>query len=90
MNGATVEFRVTPRSSKNRIKGVRGGVVEVALCAPPIDGRANDALVEFASELFSVPKSRISIIRGEKSRNKVLFIEGLDEKTAAAKFGVRP
>ncbi len=77
--GVTIECRVTPRASRNAIKGVREGVLEVSLGSPPVEGRANKALVEFLSRLLGVRKSAISIVGGERSRNKVVLIEGLSE-----------
>ena len=77
--GVTIECRVTPRASRNAIKGVREGVLEVSLGSPPVEGRANKALVEFLSKRLGVRKSAVSIIGGERSRNKVVLIEGLTE-----------
>lgn len=76
-DGVIFECYVTPRASKNRIKGIRDGALAVALAAPPVEGRANEALIEFLAERLSIPKSRISILRGESSRKKLLFIEGI-------------
>jgi uncharacterized protein (TIGR00251 family) len=78
-DGVTIECRVTPRASRNAIKGVREGVLDVSLCSPPVEGRANKALAEFLSKLLGVRKSAISIVGGERSRNKVVLIEGLSE-----------
>ena len=77
--GVTIECRVTPRASRNAIKGVREGVLEVSLGSPPVEGRANKALVEFLSKRLGVRKSAVSIVGGERSRNKVILIEGLSE-----------
>jgi len=75
-DGVTVECYVTPRAAKSRIKGERNGALAVALNAPPVEGRANEALIEFIAESLSIPKSRVSIIRGETSRKKLVFIQG--------------
>lgn len=75
--GITIECRVTPRASRNTIKGWREGVLMVNLTAPPVEGRANKALIEIISKELGVRKSAISIIAGKTSRNKVVFIEGL-------------
>ena len=77
--GVTIECRVTPRASRDAIKGVREGILEVALSSPPVEGRANKALVEFLSKRLGVRKSALSIIGGERSRNKVVLIEGIGE-----------
>jgi uncharacterized protein (TIGR00251 family) len=57
-----------------------GEVVKLSLSAPPVDGRANVAVVEFLSEVFSVPRSAVQVVTGERSRNKVIRIAG---RTAA-------
>ncbi len=72
---------MSPRAGRSRIKGVRDGVLQVALAAPPVEGRANEALIEFLSEELGIPKSRISILSGEKGRNKVVLIQGIDKAT---------
>ena len=82
--GVSLECRVTPRASRNTIKGVREGILEVSLNSPPIDGRANKALIELISKSLGVRKGAISIASGEHSRNKILFIEGLTRNEVAA------
>jgi len=82
--GVTIECYVTPRAAKNKIKGERNGALAVALAAPPVDGKANEALIEFIARLFSVPKSSVSIIRGETGRNKLVFIKRLSAENARA------
>ena len=57
-----------------------GDVVKLSLSAPPVDGKANVAVVEFLSEVFSVPRSAVQVVTGERSRNKVIRIAG---RTAA-------
>ncbi len=79
-DGVTIECRVTPRASRSAVKGVRDGVLLVALNAPPLEGRANEALIEFLADLLDVPKSRICIMSGEHSRNKVVFVKGLSSR----------
>ena len=61
---------------------MRGDAVLIRLAAPPVDGAANDALVAFLSDALGLPRSSITIIPGEKSRDKRVRIEGLDEATA--------
>jgi uncharacterized protein (TIGR00251 family) len=75
--GVTIECRVTPRASRNAIKGVRDGTLELALTSPPIEGRANKMLIELLSRRLGVRKSAVSIAGGQHSRNKVVFVEGL-------------
>lgn len=75
-DGITIECRVTPRAKRSRIKGVREGAIEIALNAPPVDGKANEALIEFLSEILSVPKSKLTIEKGLTSRLKTVSARG--------------
>lgn len=79
-DGVTIDCRITPRSGRNTIKGCREGTLLVAIDAPPIDGRANAALVEFFSEFLGIPKSRIEIKSGLRGRQKRISIYGIDKK----------
>ncbi len=75
--GVFLRVRLQPRSSKNSVEGVQGGSLKVRLTAPPVEGSANKALVEFLSELTGVRKSSISIDSGLKSRDKRVRVEGV-------------
>jgi uncharacterized protein (TIGR00251 family) len=69
--------KVQPRARRNAIVGELGEALKVALTAPPVDGRANEACVEFFSEALHVPRSSVSIVSGETSRNKVIRVMGI-------------
>lgn len=71
-----IPCHIQPRSSRCKISGVHGDAIKIALTAPPVDGKANTSLIEYLSEIFSVPKSRISIVSGETGRNKVIEVSG--------------
>ena len=68
-----VEIRVVPGAKKNAIKE-ENGQMKVYLTAPPVEGKANDALVDFLAEHFGVRKSQVEIIKGLKSRHKTITI----------------
>lgn len=80
-DGATLTVRVQPRASRTSIAGVYGEgeeqAVKVALMAPPIEGRANEALTEFFAKLAGRPRSTVTVLGGDKSRNKILHFAGL-------------
>jgi uncharacterized protein (TIGR00251 family) len=76
-NAAAFAVKVQPRARKNEIKGEIEGALKVALTAPPIEGRANEACIEFFAKLLKVPRSSITIASGASSRNKVLRIAGV-------------
>jgi uncharacterized protein (TIGR00251 family) len=75
--GVSFKVRVQPRASRAAITGVLGDeILKIALAAPPVEGRANEALVRFFAELFDVPPSAIEIVSGGQSRNKVVRVAG--------------
>src|SRR5437879_8822969 len=73
----TFLFRSQPRASKDEIAGEMGGALKVRLRAPAVEGRANEALVEFLAELLKTPRSAVSILSGERSRVKRIEIRGV-------------
>ncbi len=72
-----IHVRVKPRSSKEAIEGWEDGVLVVRLTSPPVEGAANTALVKLVSKTLKIARGRIRIVSGEKSRNKVLDVNGL-------------
>lgn len=78
MEECIVTVKVIPKSSKNSAQ-LENGILRVHLNAPPVEGKANKALVELLAKILHVPKSSIEIVRGEKGRNKQLKIKGLNE-----------
>jgi uncharacterized protein (TIGR00251 family) len=87
--GVTFSIKVQPRARKNAITGTVGDALKLALTAPPVEGRANQAIIEFFVELFEIPRSSVTIASGETSRNKVIRIAGLgraviEQRLAAA------
>lgn len=81
-----VSIRVIPRSAKSAITGRRGDALLVRLKAPPVDGAANEALIEFLSYTFKRPRRAISLLSGEKSRDKRISIEGLTDAEFKARL----
>lgn len=80
--GAALAIRVTPRASRNEIVEVLSdGTVKIRLTAPPVEGKANLALVEFLSEVLDLPPSRIEIVAGATGRDKLVSILDLDAAT---------
>jgi len=75
--GVFLRVRLQPRSSKNSIVGVQGGSLRLKLTAPPVEGSANKALIEYLSELTGVRKSSVTIDSGLKSRDKRVRVEGV-------------
>jgi len=76
-NGATFAVKIHPRARKNAITGEVGDALKVSLTAPPVEGKANAACIEFFAKLLEVPRSSVTIAAGESSRNKVIRVAGL-------------
>jgi hypothetical protein len=74
--GAVFAVRLQPGAKRNAILGTLGDALKIALTTPPIEGRANDALVEFLSDRLHVPRSAIQITAGAHSRNKRVCVAG--------------
>jgi uncharacterized protein (TIGR00251 family) len=77
MGGVTLAVKVHPRAKKNAITGELGDALKVSLTAPAIEGRANEACVEFFAKLLKVPRSSVTIASGQTSRNKVIRVAGV-------------
>jgi len=73
----TLKIRVVPNAKKSEFFGYREDELVLRLNAPPVEGRANKAAVEFLSEYFGVARSAILLLRGESSRHKIFQIVGL-------------
>jgi uncharacterized protein (TIGR00251 family) len=75
----TISFRlrVQPRASRDEIAGEMEGALKVRLQAPAVEGRANDALVEFLAQLLKRPKAAVRILSGDRSRTKRVEISGV-------------
>lgn len=70
-----IKIKVLPRSSKNEVVGkMADGVLKIKLTAPPVDGKANESLIELLSKYFEKPKNKIKIATGATSKNKTIEI----------------
>jgi len=76
-SGATFAVKVHPRAKRNAITGEVGDALKLSLTAPPIEGRANEACVEFLAKLLKLPRSSVTIASGHSSRRKVSRVVGL-------------
>jgi uncharacterized protein (TIGR00251 family) len=83
---SSLDVRVIPRAPRTRVDGTRGGAILIRLAAPPVDGAANEALIAFLSDALSLPRRSIRIVSGEKSRDKRVAIEGLDDATVRTRL----
>jgi len=76
----TISMRVRPNSARNEVVDVTDGVYLVKISAPPVKGKANKELIAFLSRLLGVSKSRVNILKGYTSRNKVIALDGISEE----------
>lgn len=79
-----ISVYVQPRASKTAIAGMHDGAIKIRLAAPPVDGAANTALIEFIAERVGVARSRVRLVSGASARRKIVEIEGVDAATVAA------
>ncbi|MGA2202462.1 MAG: DUF167 domain-containing protein [Terriglobales bacterium] len=85
---ATFAVKVHPRAKKNAITGEVGDALKLALTVPPVDGKANQACIEFFAKLLNVPRSSVTIAAGHSSRNKVIRVEGLSAQEVRRRFKI--
>jgi uncharacterized protein len=83
-SASRINIYVQPRASKTMVAGMHDGCVKVRLAAPPVDGAANAALIEFVAERLGLAKSRVRIVSGQTSRRKVVEVDGASAEQLAA------
>ncbi len=86
-SGASIQVRVHPRARKNAITGELGDALKVSLTTPPVEGRANEACIEFFAKLLKVPRSSVTIASGRASRNKVIRVAGISAAELRNRIG---
>lgn len=80
--------RVHPRAKKNAITGQVGDALKLSLTAPPVEGKANEACIDFFAKLLKVPRSSVSIASGQTSRRKVIRVTGLSVDEIRKRIGM--
>jgi uncharacterized protein (TIGR00251 family) len=81
-------LKVIPNAPRNEVVGRLGDAIKVKICAPPIEGRANDALCEFLAERLGVPRRAVTVLRGDTSRQKIVRVDGLNLEEASSRLGL--
>jgi len=81
-----IHIRLQPNARRNEVIRFQGEVLRVRVTAPPHEGRANKALIELLSSVLDIPKSRIDILRGHTSRDKLVAIDGLESAEVRARL----
>lgn len=85
---ARINVYVQPRASKTAVVGMHDGCIKIRLAAPPVDGAANAALIEFVAEQVAVAKSRVRITAGLTSRRKTVEVDGVSATQLAEALSV--
>lgn len=79
-SSVTLEVLIQPRSARDEIVGVHDGRLKIKISAPPVEGKANERLIEMVAKALGVPKSSVEIVRGKSSKLKTLKISGIDNE----------
>ena len=85
-DGASVSLsiHVRPKASRTRLAGLHGEALKLCITSPPVDGKANAAVIRFFAKLFKIPKAAVTIASGESSRDKRLILAGISADQAEA------
>lgn len=86
--GVELTVRVQPRASRSEIHGLHGDALKVRIAAPPVEGAANEALVKLLAKSLGVPRSDVTVIRGHRSRDKVVRVEGIELEEARRRLSL--
>jgi uncharacterized protein (TIGR00251 family) len=84
--GVLITVHAQPGAKRAEVVGTHGDALKVRIAAPPIEGRANDALTEFFADRLGVPRRAVTLVSGESSRRKRLRVEGIGVAETAAKL----
>jgi len=87
-NGVTLAERVHPRAKKNAITGEVGDALKLSVTAPPIDGEANAACIEFLARVLKVARASVTIASGKTGRSKVIRVSGLSAAEVRKRIGI--
>ena len=88
MPSCTLAIKAIPNAPRTEVIGWLGDALKVKVHAPPVEGKANDALCEFLADALELPRRAVTVARGDTSRQKLLRIDGLDLAAVRAKLGV--
>ncbi len=84
----TFAIKVAPRASRNAITGTLGDALKLALTAPPVEGKANDACIAFFARQLAVTRSSVTIVAGESSGNKRICVDGISAQQVRLRLGL--
>jgi uncharacterized protein (TIGR00251 family) len=82
----TLTIKIVPRARKNQIAGIEGDALKIRLNAPPVEGKANDALVEFLAKTLGIARAQIEIVAGHTARRKIVRVRGISAREVEARM----
>jgi uncharacterized protein len=88
VDASTLRVRLTPRAARNQIDGWDGDLLRLRVTAPPVEGKANHALIRLLADALDVSPSRLRLIKGQTSRQKVIAVDGLSGDEIRARLDV--
>ena len=86
-NSVNIQVQIQSKSSHNQIVGLHDGRLKIKIAAPPVDGKANESLIEFLAKTFKISKSNIEILKGHTSKLKTIKLSGISENTYRSIIG---
>jgi hypothetical protein len=87
-DGALLSVKLLPRASANQIAGPAGEELKIKVTAPPVDDAANEALIKLLADKLDCARNRVELVRGQKSRHKVVKLHGVTPEEARQKLGI--
>lgn len=87
-SSCTLELKTIPNAPRDEIVGWLGSALKIKVRAPALEGRANDALLSFLATKLSAPRRNVTLLHGDKSRQKIVAIAGLDLAEVKRRLGV--
>ena len=87
-DGATFAVKIHPRARRNALNGELGDALKLSLIAPPVEGRANEACIDFLANLLKVPRSSVTIASGQTNRRKVIRVSGVSAGKVQERLGI--
>lgn len=85
-DGVVLTLHVQPGAKRSELAGVYGDALKIRIAAPPVDGKANEAVVAFVARRLGVPRQAVSLVSGESARRKRVRVEGVNAEAAVAAF----
>ena len=86
--GVIIQVHASPRASKTQVQGLHGDALKIRLQAPPVDGKANETLIEVLAKTLGIPQRQITLISGQTSRQKRLNLQGITANQVGISLGI--